>query len=238
MFRGHVFMDWDDTIAKNIHLFHEADRRNGLFLSQLFGVSVDDISRQAAALDLKVSRQVGLGRDSYPTAWAACYDLFCARTGRRPREDERARVRATAEWAYEQPQPLVEGAGEVLAALRREGYELTVWTAGDPAVQRRKVEESGLAGVFHRQSVMSKKDMDGLLLLMGDRDPARCVVVGNSAASDIRPALQAGILALHIPAETWAFDEADLDLADPRYVRLESIRLVPPTLRLRLPLAG
>lgn len=238
MFQGHVFIDWDDTIARNIHLFHEADRRNGLFLAQLFGVPAEDIRSEAAALDLKISRQVGLGRDSYPTAWVTCYDQFCAKTGRRPREDERARVWAMANWAYEQPQPLVEGAAEALAALRRDGYELILWTAGDPEVQRRKVEESGLAGAFHRQSVVSKKDAPGLVLLIGERDPARCVVVGNSAASDIRPALQAGILALHIPAETWAFDEAELDMANPNYVRLESIQMVPPTLRQRLPLAG
>lgn len=238
MFRGHLFFDWDDTIAQNIHLFREADQRNGRYLAGLFGLKLEEVLRAASAFDLKVSRKVGLGRDSYPSAWATCYAHFCEQFGRRPHEDERERVWAIANWPYEQRQPLVDGAPETLDLLRQEGFELIVWTAGDGEVQRRKVQESGLADRFDAVRVVPKKDAAGLRRLMGPRGRARCVVVGNSAASDVRPALELGLLALHIPAETWAFDEADINVDHPLYVRLDSIRLVPPTLKSRFSLAG
>lgn len=238
VYRGHLFFDWDDTVALNIHLFREADQRNGHYLGGLFGRPVEEILLAASEFDLKVSRRVGLGRDSYPSAWVACYEHFCDRAGRRPRQDERERVRAIANWPYEQRQPLVDGAAETLDLLRQEGHELIVWTAGDGEVQQRKVEESGLADRFHEVRVVPKKDSAGLRRLMGARDRARCVVVGNSAASDVRPALELGLLALHIPADTWVFDEAQINVDDPLYVRLESIRMVPATLKARLSLAG
>ncbi|MGE5589875.1 MAG: HAD family hydrolase, partial [Bacillota bacterium] len=223
MNRGHLFFDWDDTLAQNIHLFREADQRNGRYLAGLFGLELEEVLRAASAFDLKISRQVGLGRDSYPSAWVACYEHLCDRAGRRPRDDERERVRAIADWPYEQRQPLVDGASETLDLLRQEGYELIVWTAGDGEVQRRKVDESGLADRFDEVRVVPKKDAAGLRRLMGERSRARCVVVGNSAASDVRPALELGLLALHIPADTWAFDDADINVDHPLYVRLDSI---------------
>lgn len=238
MNRGHLFFDWDDTIAQNIHLFREADQRNGRYLAGLFGLELEEVLRAASAFDLKISRHVGLGRDSYPSAWVACYEHLCDRAGRRPRDDERERVRAIADWPYEQRQPLVDGASETLDLLRQEGYELIVWTAGDGEVQRRKVDESGLADRFDEVRVVPKKDAAGLRRLMGERSRARCVVVGNSAASDVRPALELGLLALHIPADTWAFDDADINVDHPLYVRLDSIRRVPPTLKSRFSMAG
>lgn len=56
-------------------------------------------------------------------------------------------------------------------------------------------------------------------------------MVGNSASSDVLPALAAGVLAVHVPAaDTWEYDHGDVDHRHPLYVRVEQIGAVPGVL--------
>jgi putative hydrolase of the HAD superfamily len=61
--------------------------------------------------------------------------------------------------------------------------------------------------------------------LAEERDSKKVWFVGNSAKSDIAPALEIGIGAVYIPQETWAYDNHSLNNLDQsRLVTLTNIK--------------
>lgn len=191
------------------------------------------VLRRGQEFDLLTVKRLGLVRDSMAIAWVDCYREFAQQAGLKPDPETEAAIRRAAAMPYEVRQDLLEGASETLAWLYGAGFEVTIWTAGDQEVQSRKVLESGLAHLVHRRCIVLDKTPERLTHHLGDRDPARTFVVGNSVYSDIRPALAVGIPAFHIPRETWAYDRGDLDLTNPLYQRVERITDLPAALRNR-----
>lgn len=228
-FVGHAFVDWDDTIAENIRYFEETEEANSLLIARATGADPATVRTRGREIDLETARRMGLVKESLSTAWVACYREFALARGLAPEaETEQALVRA-CRYPYEVRQELRPGAAETLAWLYGNGFEVTIWTAGDHNIQLRKIRESGLTETIHRAQVVPDKTPERLREAVGDRDPARCFVVGNSIHSDIRPALAVGLLAVHVPAETWAYDHGHLDVGDPRYREVRDIRQVPST---------
>lgn len=237
MFQGYAFVDWDDTIAENIAHFVRVESELSRRIAGALGLPLDEVFAAGRRWDLAVAREMGLVRESFPTGWTRCYDELCQQTGISPDQGLRQELWRTADSVYDQKQAVLPGARDTLRWLRRSGFELTLWTAGERATQRRKVQRAGLAGLFHRSVVVPHKDAALLGAALGPRDRLRTVVIGNSARSDVAPALEVGVMAVHIPVETWAYDEHPLDTGHPCYVRVDSISHVPGTLAERFGLS-
>lgn len=236
-FAGHAFVDWDDTIAENIEYFRETEERTSRLVAQRTGADVETVARRGAELDVIVARRNGLVKESLAMAWVECYREFCSSAGLSAEEAVEAELTQLCSWPFEVRQELLPGGPETVQWLHANGFEVTIWTAGEVPIQGRKIKESGLAPWVHREAIVLDKSPERLREFVGDRDPARCFVVGNSAHSDIRPALALGIAAFHIDVETWAYDQRKLDVEDPNYHRLERIGDLPILLAKRFRLA-
>lgn len=226
-FIGHAFVDWDDTIAENIRYFHEAEATNAALIAQLTGSDPLLVRRRGQELDLATARRIGLVKESLAIAWLECYREFAVSTSAPVDPAAEEAIRTACRMPYEVRQELLPGGPELLAWLWASGFEVTIWTAGVPEVQLRKLRESGLSQYIHRAEVTLDKTPERLALAAADRDRGRTFVVGNSIHSDIRPALALGVLALHIPAETWAYDHGGVDVSDPNYRRVARVAEVP-----------
>lgn len=236
-FIGHAFVDWDDTIAENIRYFNMAEEANAHLIARLTGHTFETVQERGREIDLKVARTIGLGKESLGIAWVECYQEFCARAGQAPDQEAEAAIRRSCKMPYEVKQDLLPGAAEMLAWLHGSGFEVTIWTAGDADVQGRKIADSGLGHLAHRQAIVPDKTPDRLLGALDGRDPASSFVLGNSIHSDIRPALAVGLLAIHIPTETWAYDHGKLDLSDTNYRQIPQITDLPQVLASRFRVA-
>ena len=236
-FTGHAFVDWDDTIAENIRYFREVEAEAARLVAGRTGFEVREVARRGAELDVIVARQMGLVKESLAAAWVACYREFAGRAGRPADPEVEAELRRLCAIPYETRQELIPGAAETLRWLHESGFEVTIWTAGEADIQRRKIRESGLTRWIHREAVVLEKTPERLKDFMGDREPGRCFVVGNSRHSDIRPALALGLAAYHVDVETWAYDHLEVDEADPNYHRLSQISELPHLLAQRFRLA-
>lgn len=237
-FVGHAFVDWDDTIAENIRYFNQTEEANSQLIARLTGHDAAAVLRRGQELDLAVARRMGLVRESLSVAWLECYREFARTAGMKPDAEAEAALQRACQMPYEVRQELIAGAAETLTWLHQSGFEVTIWTAGDEAVQTRKIRESGLKALVHRAQVVVDKTAARLKEAVGDRDLGRCFVVGNSLHSDIRPALALGVTAVHVPAETWAYDQSRVDLTDPAYHRVERLTDLPDLLSRRFALAG
>jgi len=236
-FTGHAFVDWDDTIAENIRYFREVEAEAARLVAGRTGFEVREVARRGAELDVIVARQMGLVKESLAAAWVACYREFAGRAGRPADPEVEAELRRLCAIPYETRQELIPGAAETLRWLHESGFEVTIWTAGEADIQRRKIRESGLTRWIHREAVVLAKTPERLKDFMGDREPGRCFVVGNSRHSDIRPALALGLAAYHVDVETWAYDHLEVDEDDPNYHRLSQISELPHLLAQRFRLA-
>lgn len=236
-FAGHAFVDWDDTIAENIRYYTQVEEANSHLIARLTGTDAKTVLARGQELDVLVARRMGLVRESFFTAWRECYLEFAAAANREPDPETIAALERSCRIPYEVRQGLLPGAAETLQWLHEVGFEITIWTAGDLAVQTRKIEESGLAHLVHRRAIVPDKTPERLLDALAGRSPAASFVVGNSAHSDIRPALALGIPAFHLSVETWGYDKSKIDAADPNYHALAALSELPAALTARFRLA-
>jgi putative hydrolase of the HAD superfamily len=123
---------------------------------------------------------------------------------------------------------LMDGVGETLAALAQQ-TPLVLITKGDPAEQKRKIDDSGLGGYFRWVEIVHDKTPETYRLIL-ERcgvPPERFLMVGNSLRSDILPVLRLGGQAVLIPyADTWAH-ETRVDTGGLEYTSLPDLAALP-----------
>lgn len=94
-------------------------------------------------------------------------------------------------------------------------HKLILVTKGNTLEQTGKLERSGLRPLFNTVEVLAEKHHEAYreLIQHHDFDPSSTWMIGNSAKSDINPALAAGLNAVFIPHDfTWVLEH---DVVDP-----------------------
>ena len=125
----------------------------------------------------------------------------------------------------EGPVEVLPGVAETLAVLGTR-HQLRLLTKGHPEDQHRKLDASGLGGLFQETVVVDEKDPEVYRSLVASRglDPAGTWMIGNSPISDIWPALEVGLGAALVPHPyTWALEQRDLPEPSDRFVVVASI---------------
>jgi len=97
------------------------------------------------------------------------------------------------------PHIIIDGVVETLSMLSLRGDSLVLFTQGDRSVQFGKIIRSNLFGSFANICVVQQKDKDTLTKLTSslNLDVSNVTVVGNSLMSDVKPALECGLQAVH-----------------------------------------
>lgn len=123
------------------------------------------------------------------------------------------------------PVELLPGAAEAVARAA-EGRTAMIVTKGDLLDQERKVAASGLGALVDRVEVVSEKTAATYRGLFAGR---RALMVGDSLRSDVRPALEAGAWAAHVPhaGAPWAVEHAEPPEGHPRFRRLARLAALP-----------
>jgi len=117
-----------------------------------------------------------------------------------------------------EPMPHV---AETLRALGA-SHQLILITKGDLFDQERKLAASGLGDYFDAVEIVSDKSATTYERIFSRHadGPAHALMVGNSLASDVVPALEAGAWGVHVPSDyNWELDHHE-GPADTRRFRL------------------
>lgn len=220
MQRQYVLFDLDDTLIYCNRYFIKArtlylDMMMDLFAA--YPVRREEIKELQERNDLQGVKRYGLGKHRFADSLVVTYRQLCRRFGRQPVPREEAALRAIGYQVYQQPAELYPHAMQTLESLQRSGHELFLYSGGDVAIQMEKVKKAGLERFFPRQRcfIHLHKNVSTLRRMIQEHawPPHRTWMVGNSARSDIRPALELGLHAIHIPAaDGWVYDQADLDV--------------------------
>jgi putative hydrolase of the HAD superfamily len=160
-FQGHAFVDWDDTVAENIRYFRETESKIAHLIAGATGFDPEVIHRRGEEIDVATARRMGLVKESLSTAWSETYREFAGRAGRMVDAGLLREIYALCQIPYTTKQEILPGAAETLIWLHHAGFEVTIWTAGEEAIQRRKVRESGLLDWVHRRTVWPRHSAHG-----------------------------------------------------------------------------
>lgn len=203
----------------------------GLFKNYPIEREIVDQTQQQ--IDIAAVKQRGLGKNRFPESLVQTYRLMCNKYGKPIIKQEEQELLELGHAVYDFDVELYPDAMPAIRKLKEQGHELYLYTGGDYQIQTQKVLDAGLDGIFpetrrficeHKNTLSMKK-----ILRQGNFRRESTWMIGNSARNDIRPALELGLHAIHIPDEFgWDYDNVELDIpAKGHFHVLKSIREVP-----------
>ncbi|MEB3101063.1 HAD family hydrolase [Ferviditalea candida] len=234
-----ILFDLDDTLIHCNKYFISVIERFARLMAEWFKgypFTAEDFKRKQSELDLAGVHVHGFVKDRFPQSLVETYAYFSELTGRKKRAEEENFLFRLGLSVYEQEYEPYPFMSETLDHLKNQGHELCLYTGGDQAVQTFKVRQMNLESYFEDRIFISPHKttdvLEGVLKTM-DLERSLTWMIGNSARTDIIPALEAGINAIHIPAsKEWEYNSVEINI-EPRGVfkKLPSLKHVPPTIR-------
>jgi putative hydrolase of the HAD superfamily len=232
-----LILDLDDTL---IHCNKYFKKSKFEFVKKLQGLfktlTHDEILQKQMEIDLKSIEEHGLHSSRYPESLVDTYVYFCQKFNREMKEKEIDAIRNIGRKVFEmevEPFPYMY---KVLEVLQEEGHHLFLFTGGDAFNQYRKIFQLGLEEYFNKGIFIFKHKNTKALktVLTKIRSEKRSTwMIGNSLKTDIKPAIELGINAVHIPSEIeWSYNIIDIDI-EPKgtFAELKSLLQLPEFLK-------
>lgn len=229
----HLFFDMDDTLIQTQSTYDVINAKTGTLVCSILKekVGTAEILEFNEHIDVQNSRQYGFLKERFPQSWvqtlrilAVCYDVTIHQ------EDER-RVYDSAYAIYDTILPLYEDTLHSLKEIATFGFPMHLMTAGESSIQEKRILDSNLRRYFDEIHIVLTKNTDIFKEVLGERNPEECVMIGNSLKSDIYPALQLNMHAIHLQRATWAYDQCEIDFQHPRYVAIHTLSEVANVLK-------
>jgi putative hydrolase of the HAD superfamily len=207
-----VCVDFDDTLVRNQEHFDRAVDRLCTAVASVGGAA----PAEARAIFERVdARHHALGRHRNRFALSVLAAYAEATAGAVP-PAALPRLLAIAALPYDAPPAPLPGVEAALQALRgRHAGPLWLVSTGDAIVQHGRIRRSGLGRFFDAAHVLPAKTPRAFAGL--GAGSARRVMIGNSPATDILPALAAGYEALYVSRTAWGPDRAPLPSGVPTF---------------------
>jgi putative hydrolase of the HAD superfamily len=225
-----VVFDGDDTLWSTEVLYDMARARAAEAVAA-DGLDPEQWSVLQREVDLENVRTMGLSADRFPLSSVQAYDQLAAAFGRAPSAEARRAVDRASRSVFDMTAEPVAGAADVVEAVAAV-YPCALLTKGEPWVQRKRLDDSGLKRCFRRVEIVPRKRPEAFVDLVGDLggDIASSWSVGNSLASDIGPAVAAGMEGAWIDAHVWGHERREPPPFDGHVHPLDDIRELPPLL--------
>lgn len=219
-----IIFDGDDTLWLTEPLYDHArqDARRVIEAAGFDGAIWEALERKVDVMNVE---RLGHTLARFPTSCVDAYRTMCLEADREPDVRVETDIRSAASEAFEMPAPLVPFAREALTALKARGYLLALLTKGDPILQRRRIDQSGLAAFFDSIMVVGHKTPEAIASVLKklgvNADSAWSV--GNSLRSDVSPSLAAGVQPVWIDAHVWEYERDHNATIDQRVIALDDL---------------
>ena len=232
-----VGFDGDDTLWKSEDYYRAAE----LAFEEIIGQYIDLTDARTLQHLLEVERRnlriFGYGAKGMTLSMI---ESAVQLTGERISARDIHRVIEIGRSTLQHPVVLIDGIREAVDTIAAR-HEIVLITKGDLFHQESKIEQSGLADVFHRIEVVSEKDTKTYARVLRELEvpAAEFVMIGNSLRSDIEPVVALGGWGIYMPYHiTWAHEaEHAIAEGEPRMLQVDTARDLPDAL-LRLSVAA
>ncbi len=225
-----VGFDGDDTLWKSEDYYRAAESEFERIVGQYVDLSDSRTLQHLLAVERRNLRVFGYGAKGMTLSMLeAAVELTDERISGR----DMHRIIEIGRATLEHPVELIEGVCKSVEDIAA-NYNIALITKGDLFHQESKIEQCGLAKVFHRIEVVSEKDPPTYARVLRelDVDPGEFVMIGNSLRSDIAPVVALGGWGIHVPYHlTWAHEaEHDLAADEPRMLQVANASQLPAAL--------
>jgi putative hydrolase of the HAD superfamily len=222
-----VIFDADDTLWDTQRLY-EISKAQFFLLMRESGFPRQEVAATLETIDYANVSKLGFSRKRFPQSMYETYGALCAK---RARPFNKTIARQTIEIGsavFKAAPQIFDGVHETLSALRLNNVKLVLATKGDKEVQGLRLNISCLRPYFDSVHILEEKGVSEFTRLISDEHVtlSHGWSVGNSAPSDINPALTVGLRAIWIPRETWIY-EAGPAVSNERLHIVSSITEVP-----------
>jgi len=221
----YLFFDLDDTLIQTQIYYNEVNNKTSILVKESLHIptSIDEIFQTMNTIDVERSITSGLDKERFPKSWVETFQYYASLFNVSiSKEDENA-VYDSANSIFEHTLPVYPETYQMLQDVSTLGYEMNILTAGEDHVQRKRVREASLDSYFSNVFVVLKKNQETMKAIMAHRPLEDCIMIGNSLRSDIYPALENGMKAIHIQRNTWSYDHYDIDTSHPNYINIQSV---------------
>ncbi|TMD14715.1 MAG: HAD family hydrolase [Chloroflexi bacterium] len=219
-----IVFDGDDTLWITEPLYDDARQRARAVVEAagLDGAAWEELQRQ---MDVDNVERLGLAPTRFPTSCIEAYLALCAKASRGVDPFVKAALLGTAGTVFSQPAQPVPFAREALTLLRSRGYRLALLTKGDPALQRRRIDQSGLASLFDVIQIVDQKTPESIIAVLEKLgvSAGSALSVGNSLRSDVSPSLAAGVQPIWIDSHVWEYERNGQGVPDERVIVIEDL---------------
>ncbi len=222
--------DLDDTLYFCAHDYYPPTSE---FIQYMLDTFNEKISywTYVAELEGKIDRErvekLGFKKARFPGSLKETYYRLCDTFGVVPDDQVADRCYKIGLKAFNKEnyfkKGLMKGAEEMLKLHKKNNDKLVLCTKGENDIQKTKIETLSLEKYFtkNRQFIVANKNKL-LYERIKEKFPAeKMYVVGNSLASDILPAVEAGFKGIYVPVITWEYEkQANRNLEVPQEVRI------------------
>nr|WP_263324704.1 HAD family hydrolase [Neobacillus sp. Marseille-Q6967] len=232
-----LILDLDDTLIHCNKYFKESKNKFVLQMQEWFTtLSNEMIKQKQLELDVKIVEKRGLHSSTYIDSLVKTYRYFSKKYKRKVKDFEVDMIQKIGHSVFQVEVEPLPHMYEVLDMLQNDGHDLYLFTGGDVENQRRKIKELRLQSFFEdRIFIYEHKNTRALeeLLEKINADKSTTWMIGNSLKTDIKPAIELGINAIHIPAENeWTYNIVDIDIQpNGTFAELPSLLELPEFLR-------
>lgn len=229
-----IVIDLDDTILEGAGKVYVDNEK--MVLNTLAGYGFNKALAETirGTLMRQLIDIMGISKDLQRTVNLLTYHLLCGVEGLSPQNDHERELSDTlVEQIYAAKLRPFAGAKDALENWLIAGYRLILATRGDVPSQLEKIKNTGLTRFFSGESIYiwPKKTSQRFLEIAHDLNvhPSQICVIGDGMRSDVNPAIEAGMTAIHV--QTSDFKE---DAGEPigEYWTAETIAQAPDTLQM------
>ena len=195
-----VFVDMDNTLIETQALYESARADLVGFIYGCGPFEQADISETLSGQLIEGFGIYGYGRETLPHAFEKTLRHYVPDA----KPDEVRTVLNMAQKVYDTVAKVKDGAAEALLRLATD-FTLYLVTVGDETVQQPRIDALPFKALFAKTFIVASKDTDTYKRILTETgvQAKDATMIGDSLASDINPARNAGMAAIYVPAENW-----------------------------------
>ncbi|TAL37292.1 MAG: HAD family hydrolase [Alphaproteobacteria bacterium] len=195
-----VLFDLDNTLLNTQELYVAAEADLTRMILSLAKADLAEVAAEIQRRKLTLFDVYGYDPAMLPQAFEEALINFAPAAS----ADDILQARALGRRIFEEEAEIEAGAEDALRRLSG-NFTLYLVTVGDEETQQRRIAALSCGDVFREKFIVSDKTRETYLAVLSRSEcaPDEAVMIGDSLKSDIIPAVQAGMTAIHIPANNW-----------------------------------
>ncbi|MBU7595707.1 hypothetical protein [Metabacillus halosaccharovorans] len=214
-----LLIDLDDTLIHCNKYFKETIDSFTDYIINWFGLSLVEkskIKEKQYEFDMIEIKKCGLTHHGFIQSLINTYKFFSSESGRKHYQLEEKVIYDLGMSLFKNKHyELYQNILPTLIKLSK-FHNLYIYTAGNTDVQLNKIESNNLTEIFPQKNIIIvlQKNVEILSKILIEREISKnnTWIIGNSLKSDILPALEVGINAIHIPAEVeWEYNKVTME---------------------------